>query len=274
MGVPMTVIAAGQKIPKFDAYCPLMSLPYVFKTSINSIPNSVPYLFADQKKVKSWMARLGNHHKKRIGIVWSGSFNHKNDHNRSIPLVELSQLFDLPFEWHSLQKEYRATDKDFLSLHPNIHQHQDELIDFSDTAALIECMDLVICVDTSVAHLAGALGKETWVLLPYAPDYRWMLDRSDSPWYPSIKLFRQDQSWRWDRVINELKLQLNNGDDIQKSSRKILKTSNFSTDVETSSIGNHGDSLGGGGKGLIKLFQEGVLINVLLVRIILKLLRE
>ena len=115
----------------------------------------------------------------------------------------------MPIEWHSLQKEYREYDVEKLAKHTEIHQHQDDLYDFSDTAALIECMDLVISVDTSVAHVAGAIGKTVWILLPYAPDYRWFLDRDDSPWYPTAKLFRQPNIDDWQSVIQSVRVDLN-----------------------------------------------------------------
>jgi ADP-heptose:LPS heptosyltransferase len=116
----------------------------------------------------------------------------------------LQSLFDLPDEFHCLQKEIREEDATFISSQKNIHTHTELLEDFSDTAALIDEMDLVISVDTSVAHLAGALGKETWILLPYVPDYRWMLDREDSPWYPTAKLFRQSIMGEWNTVIDDI----------------------------------------------------------------------
>ena len=201
---PVTVIDNKSKLPEFDAYCPLLSLPYVFKTTVETIPASVPYLFADQQKVSAWNQKLGVKTITRIGLVWSGAGGHKNDHNRSIPLELFTNLIDLPVEWHSMQNEYRAADKKVLESIPALKQHQDHLEDFTDTAALIECMDLVISVDTSVAHLAGALGKPTWILLPFVPDYRWMLEREDCPWYPTAKLLRQDETRDWRKVINRV----------------------------------------------------------------------
>ena len=208
LDVPLTLIEKGLKLPDFDAHCPLLSLPYVFKTTVDTIPNSIPYLFSNQEKVFKWKEQLGSLNRKRVGLVWSGSSKHNNDHNRSIQLELFSDILKLPFEWHSLQKEYRDSDKEFLSSNTQIHQHDVQLSDFSDTAALIDCMDLVISVDTSVAHLAGALGKEVWILLPHVPDYRWMLNRNDSPWYPTAKLFRQDSSKNWGGVLNQIKQKL------------------------------------------------------------------
>jgi tetratricopeptide (TPR) repeat protein len=205
---PITIIEKGSKLPEFDAYCPLLSLPFVFKTTVDTIPSVVPYLSADKKKVSEWNNRLGVKTRKRIGLVWSGSAVHKNDHNRSIPLEVFTDLLKLPVEWHSLQNEYRIEDKNFLDGHPEVRQHQEELGDFADTAALIECMDLVISVDTSVAHLAGALGKTTWILLPFVPDFRWMLEREDCLWYPTAKLLRQDEHRDWKKVIMKLMREL------------------------------------------------------------------
>ena len=203
-----TIITTSDKLPDFDAYCPLMSLPNVFKTSLNSIPAETPYLFADDKKTASFMARLGLKRTPRVGLVWSGSSRHANDDNRSVSLEELLPLLELPIEWHSLQQEYRPTDLHTLKRRPNIHRHDSDLHDFSDTAALVACMDLVISVDTSVAHLAGAMNKPVWVLLPFIPDFRWLLGRRDSPWYPSARLFRQQRPGDWTSVLDDLRKEL------------------------------------------------------------------
>ena len=135
-------------------------------------------------------------------MVWSGAPAHKDDSNRSINLGELVSIMDDSFEWHSLQKDYRPDDWDVLENSPQIRQHQEDLQDFSDTAALIECMDLVITVDTSVAHLAGALGKPVWIMLSKLPDFRWLLGREDSPWYASARLYRQEEKGDWASVLS------------------------------------------------------------------------
>ncbi|CEN56281.1 tetratricopeptide repeat protein [Candidatus Methylopumilus turicensis] len=204
----VTLIKQGDAIPEFDLHCPMMSLPHAFKTNVSSIPAEIPYVFAEKNKTKEWRDKLGLKSPLKIGLVWSGSTTHKNDHNRSLLLKQLTPLLDLPFEFHSLQKEIRPNDLDTLNALKQIHQHQDALNDFSDTAALIENMDLVISVDTSVAHLAGVLGKKVFILLPFAPDYRWMLDRSDSPWYPTATLFRQPEIDDWKSVIHQVRLAL------------------------------------------------------------------
>ena len=199
---PMSVVAKGAPLPEFDAYCPMMSLPHIFKTMVETIPAEIPYLFSDAEKVRRWRERLGNKDGLKIGLAWSGSTNHKRDQVRSIALEKLLPIAGLAsVEWHALQKEYRQRDLEILKQHPEIQQHQDGLGDFSDTAALIACMDLVISVDTSVAHLAGAMGKPVWLLLTFSPDFRWMLDRKDSPWYPTAELYRQPSFDDWQSVI-------------------------------------------------------------------------
>ncbi len=208
MQCPMHIVAKGAVLPEFDAYCPIMSLPYAFNTTLETIPADVPYLFGNESKVREWQHRLGSKDKPRVGLVWSGSETHQNDSNRSIRLERLLPLLSASIEWHSLQKLYRENDIPILDRHSEIKQHQEDLRDFSDTAALIECLDLVISVDTSVAHVAGAIGKPVWILLPYHPDFRWMLERTDSPWYPTAKLYRQPKSEDWQSVIHQVLLEL------------------------------------------------------------------
>ena len=181
-------------------------MPHAFKTTLDTIPAQTPYLYADKNKAMYWTKKLGVQKNPRIGIVWSGSSNHKNDHNRSLSLKQFAPIFELPFVFHSLQKEIKAIDLETLNNLKQIQPHQDDLIDFSDTAALIENLDIVITVDTSVAHLAGAMGKKIFILLPFVPDYRWMLDRNDSPWYPTATLFRQPKLDDWESVIDQIKV--------------------------------------------------------------------
>ena len=200
----MTTIRPNEPQPSFDAYCPLMSLPHVFKTSLDNIPAQAPYLKADAKKVEDWREKLGDRTLPRIGLAWSGNAKHLNDHNRSLALSRLQPILQDHVAWHSMQKEYRPDDEAMLHTLPQITRHETMLADFADTAGLIEAMDLVITVDTSIAHLAGALGKPVWILLPYVPDYRWGLDRMDCPWYPTARLFRQTRIGDWDSVINDL----------------------------------------------------------------------
>ncbi len=200
----LTVVGTGHALPVFDFYCPLMSLPLVFKTTVETIPAKNPYLFADENKKTEWMKKLRTKTVPRIGLVWSGNPEHTNDHNRSIALETIAPLLELPLEFHSLQKGYKEKDKALLANLPKLRVHHEELADFSETAALVHGMDLVISVDTSTAHLAGAMGKPFWVLLPYVPDYRWLLERPDSPWYRTATLLRQPKAGDWETVIGEV----------------------------------------------------------------------
>jgi hypothetical protein len=154
-----------------------------------------------------WNARLGQ--KPRIGLAWSGRAEHNNDHNRSMRLSTLlSPLAGFDATYVSLQREVRADDVPVLQGRSDILHFGEELKDYADTAALIANLDLVISVDTSVAHLAGALAKPVWILLPFIPDWRWLLDRDDSPWYPTARLFRQDDSRQWDGAFGRLRAAL------------------------------------------------------------------
>lgn len=193
---------AGLPDDQFDYHCPLMSLPLAFSTDLESIPRPMQ-LRGHAHKVGYWQSRVGKK-RPRVGLVWSGNGHHKNDRNRSIALSKVAVLFEQNLEWISLQKEVREHDQQLLSSHASIRHFGSELKDFSDTAALCEQCDLVISVDTSVAHLAASLGRPVWLLLPFAPDWRWLLDRDDSPWYPSMKLYRQDRVGDWDGVLSRV----------------------------------------------------------------------
>jgi tetratricopeptide (TPR) repeat protein len=203
--LPKTVIV----LPDFDLHCPLSSLPLAFGTRVETIPSAVAYLPAPpEARVQAWEARLGAHDKLRVGLVWSGNPAHGNDRNRSMTLRTLSSILDLDARFVSLQKDARPDDQATLLERPEILDLTNHLADFSETAALMSCLDLVITVDTSVAHLAGALGRPTWILLPYSPDYRWLLDRDDSPWYPTVRLFRQDESRDYTGVLARVRTEL------------------------------------------------------------------
>jgi Flp pilus assembly protein TadD len=206
-GISQLVIK-DQELPPFDYQCPLLSLPFAFKTTLNSIPSRQRYLTGNTVAASEWTARLGHKTKLRIGLAWSGNSEHKNDHNRSLALKDLLLYLPDNCEYISLQKEVREVDQLTLELNPRIRSFTQYLNDFSDTAALIEQLDLVISVDTSVAHLSAALDKKTWVLLPYVPDWRWLLGRPNSPWYPSITLCRQHKIGDWGGVLKDLRANL------------------------------------------------------------------
>jgi predicted O-linked N-acetylglucosamine transferase (SPINDLY family) len=198
------VIGQGEMLPEFDYQCPLLSLPLAFGTRLETIPAATRYLAGVPAKLARWQARLGEKSAARIGLVWSGGTAHKYDHNRSIALEQMLRHLPSGLQYMSLQKEVRESDRQSLQSDSRILHWGDELHDFADTAALCECMDVVISVDTSVAHLSAALGKETWILLPWVPDWRWLLDREDSPWYPSARLYRQPTSGDWASVLGRV----------------------------------------------------------------------
>jgi tetratricopeptide (TPR) repeat protein len=212
LGGVAQLVKQTEVLPDFDYYCPLLSLPIGFNTQLNSIPCAVPYLSASSEKMHIWQAKLGQKSRPRVGLCWSGSPTHQGDKYRSIPFAKLAAYLPGDCEYISLQKKITPSDYYDVSNFNNIKNFADDLHDFSDTAALASILDLVITVDTSVAHLAGALGIATWVLLPRTPDWRWMLERDDSPWYPTIKLYRQevDGTGDWGSTLLELGQDLSN----------------------------------------------------------------
>jgi tetratricopeptide (TPR) repeat protein len=203
------IVSAGDPLPDFALHCPLLSLPLAFATRLETIPFATPYLSAQEAKTRAWRERLGKHRKPKVGLVWAGNPRkelpgaNRIDGQRSIALDRLTPLFQIAAcEFFSLQKGDDAVRQlRDSALGQQITDVTDDLHDFSDTAALIENLDLVISVDTSVAHLAGALGKPFWLLNRYNTCWRWLLDREDSPWYPTARLFRQDTTRDWDPVI-------------------------------------------------------------------------
>jgi tetratricopeptide (TPR) repeat protein len=204
-------IEAASPLPDFDFYCPIMSLPRAFKTRLETIPAKVPYLFADAVKRDLVLARLDAKSAPRIGLVWSGNPARQADRLRSIPLKQLEPLLRQDFAFHCLQKEISPEERALMDSF-RLLAHAGEQDDFSDAAALITCMDLVVTIDTAVAHIAGAMGKPVWILLPYMADWRWMLDRNDSPWYPTATLFRQKSAGDWDGVIDDVAARLRTRD--------------------------------------------------------------
>jgi tetratricopeptide (TPR) repeat protein len=200
-GGPFPVFAEGAALPAFDVHCPLMSLPAALGTTLDTIPAPVPYLSADPPAVERWSNRLAGPAGLKVGIAWAGNPNHRNDRQRSLPLERVAALFDLPgVRWFSLQVGARAGD--LATLPPGqVTDLSPDLTDFAETAAAIANLDLVISADTAPAHLAGALGKPVWLLLPFSPDWRWFAQRADSPWYPSARLFRQSAPGNWESAI-------------------------------------------------------------------------
>ena len=200
------VIPRGGVIPHCDYKCALLSLPLAFKTTLEDIPSEGKYLHVDPARIARWQTRLGPRARPRIGLAWSGNAQYPNDHQRSMSLETLVEHLPRQFEYFCLQRDVRPRDRVTLDANPFIVDHAP---DFVDAAALCECLDLVISVCTSVAHLAGALGRPLWVLLAYNADWRWLEDRDDSPWYPSARLFRQAtiDDWRGvaARVSKELR---------------------------------------------------------------------
>ena len=206
----VTVVPLGEPSPRFDLHLPLIGLPRVFGTTLDNIPAAIPYLRADAAKLSQWRGTLDDKTSLRVGVVWSGNPRHKGDRLRSLAAEELLPELMMPdVKLYSLQKDLRASDAPAVAaLGQGIVDLAPVLADFSDTAAAVTALDLVITVDTSVAHLAGALGRPVWILLPYALDWRWMRDREDTPWYPSMRMFRQRAPQVWDDVIARVSAEL------------------------------------------------------------------
>ena len=202
------MIADGGTLPHFDLYIPLLSLPLAFGTELATIPARVPYVRADAARIAKWRERMPQNGRLRIGICWAGTNAHPNNRNRSIPLARFSRILSVSgLDFVSLQKDITDADAAILSGH-GVTNFADEFEDFSDTAAVLAMLDLIVTVDTSVAHLAGAMGKAVAVLIPFAPDFRWMYGRTDSPWYPTMRLFRQAAIGDWDTPLERLRQEL------------------------------------------------------------------
>ncbi len=212
------IVAYGTTPPPFDVHIPLLSLPHIFGTALETVPAEVPYLagFRGQESEliqnsKFKIQNLPTPHSPlptplKIGIVWSGNPENPYNRTRACPLEMLLSLGDLRnVHLYSLQKEVQPEDLERLRSHPNVKDLRENLTGFVETASLIEQLDLIISVDTAVTHLAGALGKPVWLLLPFAPDWRWMLEREDSPWYPTMRLFRQASYADWVGVIERVR---------------------------------------------------------------------
>lgn len=214
------LVTAGEPLPAFDYHCPLLSLPLAMRTVVATIPADTPYLFADRQASAQWRARIETavpHEALKVGLVWAGGHRphvpelRKNDARRSLDIERLAPIIDVPgVQWFSLQKGDKAVQQ--LSAMRERHEAArrvidwtGELNDFADTAALVDNLDLVISVDTSTAHLAGAMHRPVWILNRLDTCWRWMLEREDTPWYPSARLFRQPTLGDWDSVISDIK---------------------------------------------------------------------
>ena len=203
------VVARGEPLPDFDCHCPLSSLPRAFGTRLESIPARIPYLQASADRVTKWQALLAGTTGLRIGLTWSGNRSTRRHRLRSISLARLLPLLSTPgVRFVSLQKDMPDEDAKTLEGLPAVTHIGDRLADFADTAAAVSLLDLVISIDTSVVHLAGAIGKPVWVMMLLTQDWRWLLDRADSPWYPSARLFRQTRVGDWDSVIERVRTEL------------------------------------------------------------------
>jgi tetratricopeptide (TPR) repeat protein len=207
-GMAEAVLAEDEILPAFDLRCPLPSLPLAFGTTLATVPAQVPYLHPRGSQVADWKRRLPESLALRVGLAWAGNPAHKNDRNRSMAFEWLAPLLAVPHvQFVSLQKGVSG-DAEALSRARRWVDLASALEDFSDTAAAMANLDLIISVDTAVAHLAGALAKAVWVLLPFSPDWRWLLDREDSPWYPSARVFRQPAAGDWSNVIARVTAEL------------------------------------------------------------------
>jgi len=213
------IFAGGDALPSFDYHCPLLSLPLAFETTLATVPAGVPYLRSNPEKAAHWKAKLGSKRRFRVGLVWSGGFRANLpelwavNSRRNIPLATLAAIMHPQIEFYSLQKGPPA-ESELASLAREIPDaleiidHTAELVDFSDTAALIDNLDLVISVDTSTAHLAGALAKPMWILNRFDSCWRWLSDRTDSPWYPTATIYRQSRAGDWEGVVQRVKRDL------------------------------------------------------------------
>jgi tetratricopeptide (TPR) repeat protein len=195
------VIARDEKPPPFDVHCPLGSLPLAMKTEFAGIPAQIPYLSADEAHLAKWSPRIEALPRPRIAFAWSGNAAHVNDRNRSLSFARFASMLAGDASFISVQRDVRAEDAADLAAAAHVTHLGGELEDFGDTVAVLALCDLLIAVDTSVVHLAGAMGRPVWVLVPFAPDFRWTRDGDTTPWYPAARLFRQPSPGDWDSVI-------------------------------------------------------------------------
>jgi len=207
--------ARGEALPAYDVQCPLGSLPLALKTTTADVPAPIPYIAADAARVSTWRSAIEALPGKRVALAWAGHIHHINDLNRSVPLATLAPLLAQEgISFVSIQHELRDADADILARHGNVTHLGGQFSDMADTAAVLSLVDLVISVDTSVAHLAAAMGRPTWVLLPFTPDWRWTLSSVHSSWYPQARLFRQPALGDWPAVVAALRDAISGGADV------------------------------------------------------------
>lgn len=204
-----TVIPHDHSFLDYDYYCPIMSLPYAFRANGYEIPNQTPYLDIPSIKVEQWESLLGPKNKLRIGLAWRGNPNQKNDFKRSFKIEDTYDLFTDQFEWISLHNDLTSSEKETIKK-SNIKDTQDRQSSFMDVAAICKNVDILLTVDTSYAHLAGSLNKQVLLMIPYYPDFRWLLDRTDTPWYPNTNLIRHSQNSTWREIIQETVRKISN----------------------------------------------------------------
>jgi len=208
------LVQRGQALPHFDLHCPLLSLPGAFGCDLDHVPAAVPYLTADAAAVAQWRDRLGGAGTLKVGLAWAGNPQHGNDHNRSFRPLAFKPLFAVPgVSFYSLQKQQRPGDAADLAQLGPVRDLAADLNDFSDSAAALTALDLLVAADTSIVHLAGALARPVWTMVPFSPDWRWLLQREDTPWYPSMRLYRQPRERDWGSVMRRV------ADDLRKLAR-------------------------------------------------------
>jgi hypothetical protein len=202
------IVLRGALPPPFDQHCEMMSLPMAMKLTLDDLPGPIPYLSADQARIRRWHERLSGLPRPLVALVWAGRPEHFNDANRSTSLARLGILGGQGISFLSVQKGPKANEAQTPPSGLPLIDLAPEIADFDDTAAILSLVDLLISVDSSPVHLAGALGRPAWVMLPFVPDWRWLEDRSDSPWYPSLRLFRQPAINDWDGMLRQMAAEL------------------------------------------------------------------
>lgn len=198
------VVGKDETLPSFDFHCPMMSPPLAFNTTVATIPAPTAYIEASSRRIEVWLQRLGSSSKPRVALAWRGNPNNTNDHNRSARLADIERRLSDEYEWICLHSDLREPETAIAARIGHLRAPLDGDTTLEDAAALCALCDLVVTVDTSFAHIAGAMGKAVHVMLPFTPDHRWMMERQDTPWYPSMTLHRQDEDRDWDRVMGQV----------------------------------------------------------------------